>query len=117
MRFITIFLLFLTQIFAEILSIDEAVKITPSLSNSQIEFKFEIDKNVYLYADEIKFSLKNGTDITEILNLPTPKPHKNYQIYDGNKSFFVPSIVSLKSWTDELIKNYDFPISHLFTLS
>lgn len=89
MRFFIVFFIFLTQIFAEPLSVDEAVKITPSVANSQIEFKFSVDESTYLYADEIKFKFENS-DITPILNLPTPKPHKHYQIYNGEFSIFIP---------------------------
>ena len=90
MRFFIVFFILITRFFAEPLSIDEAVKITTSVANSQIEFKFEIDKNAYLYADEIKFSLDDGSDIMPLLNIPQSKPHKHYQIYENNTSFFVP---------------------------
>ncbi|MBR6953191.1 MAG: protein-disulfide reductase DsbD [Campylobacter sp.] len=89
LRFFIVFFIFLTQIFAEPLSVDEAVKITPSVANSQIEFKFSVNESTYLYADEIKFKFENS-DITPILNLPTPKPHKHYQIYNGEFSIFIP---------------------------
>lgn len=90
--------MFLTFIFlhAEPVNVDKAFCIEASASAQGVNFKFDLDESVYLYADKLKVSLDNA-DITNLLNLPKKTTHKTHQIYGKDFDLFIPAGIILNS--------------------
>ena len=99
-----IFLFILTICFlnAEPVNVSEAFKINEKADSSGISFDIAIDKSVYLYEDEFKVFL-GSENITKILDLPKPKKHKEYLIYDKNFTLFIPTNLILNTSNEKII--------------
>lgn len=96
-RFVTFMLFFISFCFSSVLSSDEAFKLEIQPTLSEFEAKINFDKSVYLYADKLKFVIKNQ-NLNEFLEFKEPKKDGANQIYDENFIVFLPL---------NLLKKYD----------
>lgn len=85
MKLITMFLMCALSLFAK------PYEISPSVDeNFGAIFKFNIQKDAFLYADKFNIILENSKKINEFINLPQSKIYKNDKIFDTNFSVIVP---------------------------
>ncbi|QKF64871.1 protein-disulfide reductase DsbD [Campylobacter corcagiensis] len=110
MRFLTLFLLIFSFLFAEPLKVEDAFKVKVTADKIGTNFNFDIDKSVYIYADKLKFSVANK-DITEFLTLPEAKKHNTSTVFDGKFDIFIPSGIVLSSGED--IKSYSVVVKFI----
>lgn len=98
-RYIISVLLALSFLNADPVSVDKAFQVNLAASKDGVNFNFDIDQSVYLYADQLKFEF-NDKDITQFLTLPKTSKHNTSTIFDGKFDIFVPSGLILSSTGD-----------------
>lgn len=110
MRLLSVFLALFTLLFAEPLKVEEAFKLRVTSDKMGTNFNFDVDESVYIYADQLKFSIENK-DITEFLTLPEAKKHNKSMIFDGKFDISIPSGLVLSSGGD--VKSYSVVVKFI----
>lgn len=91
-KFLTIFLLFFTSLFAEPVPANKAFDIKSSIGDNGVVIDFKLDKSVYIYKSSLKFEILDANaEITEILNLPQSEKYKEYEIYKNSFKILIPA--------------------------
>lgn len=86
-----IFAVFLSfvWVFADPLSVAEAFGLSAKTDSQNVEFKFDLAKDIYVYKDTLKVS-SNGKILNERLNLPKFINDGTFDVYPEKFSLFVP---------------------------
>jgi len=86
-----VFSLFITLNFvlAKTLSIADAFGLTTNADEQNIEFKFDLAEDIYVYKDSLKVK-SNSEDITKFLNFPPSSNNGEHEIIMQKFSLFVP---------------------------
>ncbi len=82
-KLLLFFLLFAVLFSRDILSPEEAFKVTKMVTEDKISFKIVLGKDIYLYQDKIKVLIQKPSpkDLTQEIKLPQPIPHHDTLVY------------------------------------
>ncbi|AQW80428.1 protein-disulfide reductase DsbD [Campylobacter pinnipediorum] len=85
--------------FADVLNTNEAFKISNHITSDDVEIKFQLGKDIYVYKKTFNVKI-NETSILDILNMPKAVVKKDYEIFDKDFSIFIPTKLIQKYLTD-----------------
>ncbi|MGP1485047.1 MAG: protein-disulfide reductase DsbD [Campylobacter sp.] len=83
------FVIAINLAFAQVLSVDDAFGLSANSDEQNVEFKFDLAENIYIYKDSLKIS-SNGKNLNEFLNFPKHSNKGEYDVFDAKFSIFVP---------------------------
>lgn len=88
-KLIFLFIALFSLVFGEdFLEPKDAFKPSVDINGENVVFKFELGKNIYIYADKLKF--KDSQNEIKNVSLPEPVAHDEFIVYDRNFTVELP---------------------------